>query len=35
MVIGVLKQLDEGVRPLLDVRGHDIYEHPLLHLLHH
>jgi hypothetical protein len=35
MTIGVLKLLDKGIHPLLDVYGHGIYQRLLLHLLHH
>jgi hypothetical protein len=35
MAIGVLKQLDEGICPILDVHGHGARQCPLLHLLHH
>jgi hypothetical protein len=34
LVIGVLKLLDEGIRPLLNVRGHGARQRLLLHLLH-
>jgi hypothetical protein len=35
MAIGVLKLLDEGIYPLLNIRCHDIHQHPLLRLVHH
>jgi hypothetical protein len=35
MAIDVLKLLDEGIRPLLDVHGHGARQRPLLSLLHH
>jgi hypothetical protein len=34
MLIGVLKLLDEGIRPLLDVRCHDARQRSLLRLHH-
>jgi hypothetical protein len=35
MAIDVLKMLDEGIRPLLDVRYHGVRQRLLLHLLLH
>jgi hypothetical protein len=35
MAIGVLKLLDEGICPLLDIHGHGVRQRSLLRLLHH
>jgi hypothetical protein len=35
MSIDVLKMLDEGIRPILDVRYHGVHQRLLLHLLLH